>query len=77
MNFNELAVRITHGDTFDSDYQDKIRVYDWKATNGLQLGINLSRFRGHPLTVGELRKILDDLEKYPLSGIIMPVSKES
>lgn len=67
MTFNDLAIQITRGD----DSEVKLRVYDWKAEPGsLQLGVNFSKYRGYPLTVGELRKTLDELEKHPMNGII-------
>lgn len=71
--FGNLAITITASDGIQPE---RIRVYDWTKPGSLQIGVNLSVYRGHPLTVGELRKTLDDLERHPMSAIVASDPKE-
>lgn len=73
--FGNLAIRIQYADHLIP--YDRIRVYDWTKPDTLQFGVNMSEFRGHPLTVNELRKTLDDLERHAMSAIIAYDPKES
>lgn len=73
--FGNLAIQIQYADHLIP--YDRIRVYDWTKQDTLQFGVNMSKFRGHPLTVNELRKTLDDLERHSMSAIIASDPKES